>query len=336
MKRKSLLLISMSLVFAIVFSMFSTVFVGAETDTDGPELVHTMNFSSDSKWSPISVNGATDRVDYIAGDNGASLTIKGKAGASETDGNFWGATITGLAADANTVYTMTYKAKANGDKGKNNSIGVGGWIVNGDVQAHEFYNNYTNHNTNTDQRSALQLNNFKIQGYVMLNTLAAFDEDENGFVTMKQVYDGKQARVISYILADGKTGEKAADWIMIESQPMVLGTNDAFGFMIYSCYNIVDTTIKDVKIYREGQSASGDNSDSSGETGTTAETYLISTKEELLAAAALYNEGETPETGLQFKLTADIDLGGMDWTPIHSADSEKLQPEKRPRLFLIL
>ncbi|MBQ8213439.1 MAG: hypothetical protein IJZ80_05455, partial [Clostridia bacterium] len=249
---------TLSLILSLIMILTLTVSViPASAEGSATEPVYEVNFSGDAKFSPKPIGNAANNFEYTVGDNGASLTVKGKSGGTDKTESYWGGAITGLTADNTTVYTMIYKAKANGTLGKNNSVGVGGWIVNGDVNGAMFYNNYTNHNTvgennsTADRRAALSKANAKIGSYKMFSELSAFAEDANGFVTMKQVYDGVASTISSYILAKDKTGENEADWIKIESQPMSVGSSDVFGFMIYSYYNVIDTTLKDVKIYKQ-------------------------------------------------------------------------------------
>lgn len=49
--------------------------------------------------------------------------------------------------------------------------------------------------------------------------------------------------------------------------------------------------------------------------------YQISTAEELANLAKMVNDGKTDEN-TYFELTADIDLGGKEWTPIGTKDSQ--------------
>lgn len=49
--------------------------------------------------------------------------------------------------------------------------------------------------------------------------------------------------------------------------------------------------------------------------------YQISTAGELANLAKMVNDGKTDEN-TYFELTADIDLGGKEWTPIGTKDSQ--------------
>lgn len=54
----------------------------------------------------------------------------------------------------------------------------------------------------------------------------------------------------------------------------------------------------------------------SGGTGTQADPYLISTHADLTALANHVNSGSGGYSGTWFKQTADIDMNGVNWTPI--------------------
>ena len=255
MKKIIAFILSILMIAAMPLTMTVTA-----ADTE-PELVYTVDFRGDEKFAPVAIGDSANNFDFTASQDGTTLTVKGKSGGADQTLNYWGGTVANLTADETTVYTMIYKAKANGTAGKNNSVGVGGWIQNGDVEAAKFYNNYTNHNTVTEdgsteyRRAVISLSNDKLSvndAYKMFSELAPYEEDSDGFITMKQVYDGSTASIRTYILADDETGANDADWIKIEEQLMTLDdTADSFGFMIYAFYNDIDTTIKDVKIYKQ-------------------------------------------------------------------------------------
>ena len=233
------------------------------------ELLYTVNFKGDSVFTPTALGNAGDRFEYTPSEDGSELTVKGKAGGPTSSQNFWGGTITGLVATTQTQYTMVYKVRANGTVGKDNSVGVGGWIPDGDfaltgadtgtTNIKGGYNNYGNHSTKTDKgvisdrRSALSNGSGKIADYIKWSSLEAYDVDPNGFVTMMLEFNVEEGKFSSYILkqyASDMTNSKS--WIKIERKSMNINddTPDNLAFMVYSCYNVVDTTIKDVKIYK--------------------------------------------------------------------------------------
>ena len=255
------------LMFTMMFSWVLTV--SASTVTETPvkdyaaagegELLYTVDFSGkDGVLTPVPIGEAASHFDYTVSEAGNELTVKGKAGGTDKTASYWGGTFAGLEANKETFYTIVYKVKANGTVGKNNSVGIGGWILDAKAENAQFYNNYSNHNAITaegsidDRRSALSNGGKKLGEYVMWNTIGEYAIDENGFVTMMVEYDGVNAKFYSSILAaNAGDGSTSADWIRLENGEMILDdTDDAMGFLIYSYYNAVDTTIKDVELYK--------------------------------------------------------------------------------------
>jgi len=225
------------------------------------DLLYTVNLNGEEGvFEPQVLGTAAENFDFTVGDDGKSLTVKGKEGEGEGVRGFYGAVITGLVANAETSYSMIYKVKANGTVGKNNSVGVGGIIVDGTADdTGKFYSNYGNHNTVDaegsieNRRSALSLGSAKLNGdkYVMFEKLDKYAIDSDGFVTMRMDFAGE--KLISYILKDGSEGGFDYDnWIEIEKYEEIEfdDTPDGFGFMLYAYYRVVDTTVKDVEIYK--------------------------------------------------------------------------------------
>lgn len=224
------------------------------------ELLYHLNFNDTAVFNPKGNDDAEKYYTYSVGDNGNSLTIRGTN--KDVDG-YWGAPIKGLEVDANSKVTFTYKAKANGTTGKNNSIGVGGWLYNAaDPSKYnaDFLNNYSNHNTvNADgsdptNREALSLGGKK-QGkvagagtkdteYTYVVKEAKVDAD--GFVSCKIEFDGPNKIFHLYLLTkDGK-------WTYVDNSIKML-KDDISGslcFMVYSYYQVVNSTVKDVKFYK--------------------------------------------------------------------------------------
>lgn len=221
------------------------------------DLLYAVNFKGeDGVFEPQAFGEAANNVDYTVSEDGKELHIDAKV---DKKYNYYGGVITGLVANEETTYTMIYKVRANGTAGKDNSVGIGGIIVNGVAdETGKFYSNYGNHNTTgeggtiTDRRSALSLGSGKLESeYAMFNKLADYDEDAEGFVTMRIDFVGK--KIVSYILKDGAeySSTNFDSWIKIEENEMELDdTDDAVGFMVYSWYEVVDTTIKNVEIYK--------------------------------------------------------------------------------------
>ena len=208
------------------------------------DLLYTANFKNDGFGA---LNDATKHT-YTASADGSSVTIKGT---TDKVASWWGIKVDGLTASNGEKYTVTYKVKANGTGGKNNSIGIGalysGVTENGTYQ--KFYNAYGNHNTvddkgsTADRRSCLELQATKIGDY---NTdVKNPDVDKDGFVSMKQELDIAGKKIRSYMLAGGK-------WTLILEKDFTDFVADkAFmGFSSYAYYGVVDSTVKDYKIYK--------------------------------------------------------------------------------------
>ncbi len=270
MKKLLIAVLVASLVFAAIIPL-SAESDGVEdyaTAANG-ELLYTVDFSGeDGAFSPALASNAEGGYNFTVTDEGYTLTIEGIPGTGNANGGkarpgFWGGSIIGLPANANTSYTMMYKVNANqvlGDgtqanyDAKNNSVGFGGWIFDS-TDWTQSYNNYSNHNTNhADQRAALSKAHAKLNSYAMFSSLGAtFDVDNDGFVTMLLEFNVEAGKFTSYILKDecATEMETKSSWIQIEQQAMTIDGNDAFGFTAYFCYpDSIKTTIKDVEIYK--------------------------------------------------------------------------------------
>ena len=253
MKMKKIVAGLLSLV--IILSSVVLPITAGDTETTGPQLVYTVDFRGDDKFAPVALG--VEGFDCSPSADGSSLTVAGKAGAADNTFNYWGGVINGLTADNTTVYTMIYKAKNNTGV-KNNSIGIGGWIKDGDVTVNDgqlnYYNAYLNHNATDTPRAKLGFGKSDNGSYVNFDStqMATFDQTD-GFMTVKLIYNGATRKTSNYYLAAGQSGENEADWIKIDEQRFALDTTaDAFGFVLYTYRpSVTDTTIKDVKIYKE-------------------------------------------------------------------------------------
>jgi hypothetical protein len=216
------------------------------------ELLYHLNFNDTAVFSPKGNDAAEKYYTYAVGDNGNSLTIRGTN--KDVDG-YWGAPIKGLEVDSKSQVTMTFKVKANGTAGKNNSVGIGGWLY--DATGYEFLNNYSNWNSDDGtgkfvNRAALSQGGVKkIPGSKGDNYEYNIDKaaaDKDGFLSVKIEFDAtKKSYSVSYIGADGKwfvDDKNTTEMALLDSKA------DSLCFMVYSYYNVVDATIKDVKFYK--------------------------------------------------------------------------------------
>ncbi len=192
MKNKILAALLTLLTFIMMFSSVLTVGASEVTESkvidyasaEEGELLYTVDFSGkDGVFAPVPVGAAAKHFDYIVSEAGNELTVKGRADGLDKTACYWGGTFAGLEANKETFYTMVYKVKANGTVGKNNSVGIGGWILDAKVENYQFYNNYSNHNTITaegsidDRRSAISVADQKQAEYVMWNTIGEYAID---------------------------------------------------------------------------------------------------------------------------------------------------------------
>ena len=116
--------------------------VKSYTSAKNGELLWTVDFNAKDVFAPTTSKNGTEYT-YTIGDNGKSVTVAG--GKTDKKDCIWGAPIKGLEVDSNSQITMTFKVKSLGTAGKNNSIGVGGWLYDG--TGYEFLNNYSNWNS---------------------------------------------------------------------------------------------------------------------------------------------------------------------------------------------
>jgi hypothetical protein len=112
---------------------------------------------------------------------------------------------------------------------------------------------YTNHNTNADNRGCAQIGANKAgdKTYAMFNTLASkWAQDAEGFMTVMIEYDFIDGLMSAYYLAEGKTGTAKEEWVLIKTLEIAAAEGDMMGFEVEGCYDCINTTIKDVSIYK--------------------------------------------------------------------------------------
>lgn len=220
------------------------------------ELLYVVDFSSTGgAFKPGSCYEQVDALanhEYTPTDNGLTVEITPVEDGADGVLNVWGGTIEGLPANSKTSYTMVYKVRANGEYGKNNSIGVGGWLTG--TEGYKFYSNYGNHNTMaedgsvyTERRTALSSTNIKVGEYVY-GVQDAY-EDDDGFITMMIEFDGPTATMNGYVaMADAADGY---DWKLLETQPMAdMSDDDNMCLMFYVYYHNVEHTVSNVRYFK--------------------------------------------------------------------------------------
>ena len=205
-------------------------------------------YKADFSASDYKVLGVNDGFYYEVSDGGATVTMYAREDNTEDKNNTWGAYIDALGLANGEKYTMTYKVAANGNVGKNNSVGLG-MITSGEDDAGGpcVYNLYSNHNTLTDtgsieeRRATYSVGGSKMVDYIYENKNA--DEDEDGFITIKQDIDTAAKTVKAYTLVNGA-------WTFLQEQPITLTDTARICVMFRLHYCVIDSTFTDVKIYR--------------------------------------------------------------------------------------
>jgi hypothetical protein len=258
-------------------------------DAKAGELLYEFNFKGDDIFTPGRTGNDNGNMDYAVSESGNAVTITGNGGTDKV-GNYWGGVLKNYKATENTTYSFVYEQKANGKVGKNNSVGVGGWIVGDDgINKSAVYNNYGNANTLTaadgkeEQRVSLSYASGKLDSslwtektgsYVYTGTLD-YDTNADGFMTFLIVYDGNACEFYLYTLANGATDwTKESSWILVERQQMMNAlidpaVNEYMGFWTYAFYQSTNATIRNVKLYKDTLWAKAEETTTKAEETTT-------------------------------------------------------------------
>ncbi|MBR4959753.1 MAG: hypothetical protein IKY52_02535 [Clostridia bacterium] len=238
MKRTLSALLSLLMIVCIAASA-----VSAADAADG-DLLYTADFS-DAGYKVLGVN---DGFIYEAIDGGAGVTMYSKADNTEDKNNVWGIYLDDLGVQNGEKYTLTYKVRANGEVGKNNSVGLG-MVTSGstDEGGPCVYNFYSNHNTinaegsTDDRRGTFAHGGSKMVDYIY--EIKDADEDSDLFITIKQEIDTAAKTVKAYTLVVDK-------WVFLQEQPIEITADSKACVMFRLHYAAINTTYKDVKIYK--------------------------------------------------------------------------------------
>ncbi len=227
-----------------------------DTAAEG-ELLYTVDFSGkDGVMTFESVeNSSKPLFVYTPSEDGKAVTVTGAPGEINAAGTHWYAMIPELYANETTAYSMTYKISVSGDKGTDNSVGVGGLFIY--KSGSSYLNFYGSYNTNgeNNRRGVLQQGSQKIaeKSYTFFSTLSAkYDIDADGYMTIMTVFNGPEEKFSAYLLVEGATDyNKAESWVMVDKVTYVGGGDDCMGFALYT-YRSAQTnaTIRDVSIYK--------------------------------------------------------------------------------------
>ena len=221
------------------------------------ELLYTIDFSGKDGVMEFTAKTTAENpmFTYTPSEDGKAVTVTGAPGATGSAGSHWYGMIPSLYANDTTVYSMVYKVKTNGATGTDNSIGVGGLFLHKSTSG--YLNFYSNHNTpgESSRRGVLQQGSAKIadREYTMFKLLnSKYDVDDQNFMTVMTVFNGKKGTFAAYLLKDGATDYTKEDsWILVDSIGYVGGDDDCMGFGLYSYRPLkVNATVRDVSIYK--------------------------------------------------------------------------------------
>lgn len=222
------------------------------------DLLWQVDFNAKDVFDPQPNDKALASFEYTITGDGKGITVKGKEDGVDKKVCFWGGEIKGLEVDSKSQVTMTFKIRANGQKGENSSSGIGGWMYNStDTTKYnsQYLHNYGNWNavgkdgSELQNRASLSLGQTRKAnkgGYLYVVDQAVADAD--GFITCKIEYNAPENVLNAYYLgAEGKwLFDEENVWTMekLDDQP------DSLCFMIYSYFLDCDHTIKDIKYYK--------------------------------------------------------------------------------------
>ncbi|MBQ8396728.1 MAG: hypothetical protein IJX53_00845 [Clostridia bacterium] len=226
-----------------------------EEAKDG-DLLWIVDFNAKDIYDPVYSEAGAPNIQIAIGDDGRSATLTPTANAAASGKWFWGAPIKGLNIDNNSQYTMTFKIKAFGNTGSNNSTGAFGFRYNaaeGETTFNEkclgMYGNWNSMNsdgTDIKNRSALFQGASRKTNYA--NVIDEIEADDEGFITVQIEYNVKEAEFsASYMGKDGKWIEDETAFFIFESLD---DTPDELVFIFYSYYKEGNATIKDVKFFK--------------------------------------------------------------------------------------
>lgn len=253
-------------VIAVILTALLAVSVSADAQLisdyasakDG-DLLFIADFSSkNSVFNPVPNDIAEDGVTYTVSDGGYTLNVKGNEG-YDSQRFYYGCDIEGLGFNKSSCITMVYKVRMNGEIGKNNSIGIGGlgWNMDGSTTDWRFFQNYGNYNSvfeggaNEMNRTALSVSTQKYNSDYT-NGIEQAISDSEGFQFCRIDFDGPNQMIRAYAMT-------ANGWALLEEQAMrepvdayadVYTDEPSVGFYVYTYYEVVDATIKDVRYYK--------------------------------------------------------------------------------------
>ena len=253
----------------MVISMFSVVAINAAEESD-PQVLRRYDYASagdilfyaDFNSEAYKSNSvAQTAAVYTPSADGRELNIAGLPGQDQKE-NYFGAYFADLEVNKGSEVTMIFQIKSFGAAGKNNSVGIGCWFIDnysdGDL-GWKFINEYGNWTsaypiTETDapNRSAIGCGAHKTQEYT--NGIDEATPDADGFITVKIEYkygnSAAERTVTTYYVKDGAFVKNNTASFDIKDVTNKANIPDHLGIGIYNHYEVVNTSIKNVKIFK--------------------------------------------------------------------------------------
>ena len=281
MKKLIIALLALAVLFSLAAPAMAASPAKDYASAKDGDLLYTVNFNGDEAFTPGNiVNGSIFNFTPTA--DGTGVEIKGASfkddGTTKDQGTIWGGKIPSLAADATTVYTMTFQiwmdatdGGLNTYGGKDCFAGVGGmW----ESTANKWYSFTSNYFTATAENRAYSMRkNSGTQKDADGNAIAGvfaedlkYAKDADGFVTMRLTFDGPSATYTAYIQAEN------GSWTKIISSPYTVATGDCVAFCIYSQRSVTHAIVKNVNIYK-GEPKSAASTPDVDEPSKTADTF---------------------------------------------------------------
>ena len=240
----------------LVVSCLPVTAAAADVTEPALEVAYKVNFNGDATFAPAGILGASENFTYTPSADGSALTIKGNDYGGSPLANkegpvFWGAKLNGITVNADSRYTMIFKAN-NLSNMNSSQIAVGGWYTGTREDSYGTVPCYWNitssfNSTNTSVFNLMHGNNNGIAADVMAggkDAQKAADKDADGFMTVKIEYDGGAKTMKVYTLKGGA-------WTLMASRDITVSDENALCLMIYSYRSgTIYATVKDVVFYK--------------------------------------------------------------------------------------
>lgn len=266
MKKLMTALLTLTLLVGMVIPV-SAATADVSTAVDG-DLIYDFNFNGEfGVWTPSVSMVFAENYTATVSEDGSSVTIKSNEECPNDVRGVWGGVIEGLNFSDLGTYTMVYKAKANGTANVDNKVAVASLLkhytdMSSYMEAMGMRGSYIGtDNTKAEFAPVLRDTIFGMNGnwgltsdtFVSAATIKEkaskdIDVDADGFLTLRVLYDAEKTQMHVYVLS--KDGDVRVDnnWIWVGGMN---STDTAkIGLMLTVSGSAVDTTVKDVKIFK--------------------------------------------------------------------------------------